>query len=46
MVEQQHLDRATVVGIDDARAGINEVLGGKAGARRDAAVCRFAMDMC
>lgn len=39
VVEQQHLDLAAVVGVDDARARVDEVLRGEAGARRDAAVC-------
>lgn len=30
MVEEQHLDFAAVVGIDDASAGVNEVLRGEA----------------
>ena len=39
MVEQQDLDGAPVVGVDDAGARVDEVLGREAGARGDAAVC-------
>lgn len=39
MVEQQHKHRATVVIVDDARAGSDAMLGREAGARGDAAVC-------
>jgi hypothetical protein len=42
VVEEQHLDRAAVVGVDDARARVDEVLGGEAGAGRDAAVCDWS----
>lgn len=38
VVEQQHFHLAPVVGVDDARARVDEVLGGQAGAGGDAAV--------
>jgi len=38
VVEQQHLDLAAVVGVNDARARVDEVLGCEAGARGNAAV--------
>lgn len=41
VVEEEHLDLAAVVGVDDARARVDEVLGGEAGAGSDAAVCVF-----
>lgn len=43
VVEQQDLDGSPVVGVDDAGARVDEVLGGEAGAGGDAAVC-FATD--
>lgn len=39
VVEQQHLDVAAVVGVDDARARVDEVLGCQSGAWGDAAIC-------
>ena len=39
MVEEEDLDLAAVVCIDDAGAGIDEVLGCEAGAGGDAAIC-------
>lgn len=39
VVKQQHLDLPAVVGVNDARARVDEVLGREAGAGRDAAVC-------
>lgn len=39
VVEQENLDLAAVVGVDDARAGVDVVLAGEAGAGGDAAVC-------
>ena len=41
VVEQQHLDLAAVVGVNHAGAGVDEVLGGEAGAGGYAAVCRL-----
>lgn len=41
VVEQQHFDGAAVVGVDDSRARVDEVLGCEAGAGGDAAVCLF-----
>lgn len=38
VVEQQDLDLATVVGVDDARPGVDEVLGREARPRRNTAV--------
>jgi hypothetical protein len=38
VVEQQHLELPAVVLVDDAGARVDKVLGGEAGARRDAAV--------
>ena len=38
MVEQQHLDVAAVVGIDDAGARVDEVLGGEARPGRNTAI--------
>lgn len=38
VVEEQHLDLPAVVGVDDARARVDEVLGREAGAGGDAAV--------
>lgn len=38
VVEEQNLDLATVIGIDHASAGVDEVLGGKTGARSDTAI--------
>lgn len=38
VVKQQHFDGAAVVGVNDARACIDEVLGGQARTRRDTAV--------
>ena len=38
VVEEQHLDLAAVVGVDDARARVDEVLRGEAGAGGDPAV--------
>ena len=45
MVEQQDLDLAAVVGIDDTGAGVDEVLGCETGAGRDAAVWDFGETM-
>ena len=42
VVEQQDLNLATVVRIDDAGAGVNEVLGRKPAAWSDATVCRWS----
>jgi len=39
VVEQQHLDGAAVIGVDDPRARVDEVLGGETGARCDTAIC-------
>ncbi len=39
VVEEQDLHLPAVVGVDDARARLDRVLGGEAGAGRDAAVC-------
>lgn len=39
MVEEEDLDLAAVVCVDDAGAGIDEVLGCEAGAGGDAAIC-------
>lgn len=38
VVEEQHLDLAAVVGVDDAGARVDEVLGRQAGAGSDAAI--------
>jgi len=38
VVEEEDLDLAAVVGVDDARARVDEVFGRQAGARGDAAV--------
>jgi hypothetical protein len=38
MVEQENLERPTVVCVDDTRASIDEVLGGEAGAGSNAAI--------
>lgn len=38
VVKEQHLDLAAVVGVDDARARVDEVLGCQAGPGGDAAV--------
>lgn len=38
VVEQEYLDLSAVVGVDDARSGVDKVLGGEAGARGDTAV--------
>jgi hypothetical protein len=38
VVEQQDLDLAAVVGVDDTGARVNEVLGGQTGARGNAAI--------
>lgn len=39
VVEEQHLDGAPVVGVNDAGARVDEVVDGEAGAGGDAAVC-------
>lgn len=41
VVEQQHLDLAAVVGVNDARASVDEVLGGEARSGSDTAVYSF-----
>lgn len=39
MVEQEHLDLAPVVGVDDASARVDEVFGGEAATGGDTTVC-------
>lgn len=45
VVEKQHLDLTTVIGVNDASAGVDKVLGSKARARSDATVCQ-AISCC
>ena len=42
MVEKQDLDLSSVIRIDDAGAGVDEVLGCEAGTWSDASVCKLA----